>query len=234
MRKSKSAKKAATPKTHAAQEKKSSARKILALLEKEYSGAWCSLSHKNPLQLLISTILSAQCTDARVNMVTPKLFERYKTAKDFANSPQSELEPYIRSTGFYHSKAKNIINAAKKIVKNYRGKVPERMEDLVLLDGVGRKTANIVTFHAFNKAYGIAIDTHAYRITRRLGLSKANSPEKMEKELMLLLPQSVWGAYTNYMVAHGRKYCMARKPNCSACPLNKVCPSAFKFHQLMH
>jgi endonuclease III len=203
-------------------------KKILSLLAKEFPDAWCSLHYKNPLQLLISTILSAQCTDARVNMVAPELFAKYKTAADFAHARVIELESIIRSTGFYHSKAKNIINCCKKIVGRHGGKVPATMEELVTLDGVGRKTANIVTFHAFNKAHGIAIDTHAFRITRRLGFSSANSPEKMEKELMLLLPSSVWGAYTNYMVLHGRKYCMARKPDCKGCPLNKLCPSTFK------
>lgn len=208
--------------------RKSHAAKIIALLETEYPGAWCSLAYKNPLQLLISTILSAQCTDARVNMVTPALFKKYKTAKDFANAKPAVLERLIHSTGFYHAKAKNIINCCKKIGSRHGGKVPEKMEDLVQLDGVGRKTANIVTFHAFNTAYGIAIDTHAFRISRRLGLTNANSPEAIERDLMFLLPLSVWGAYTNYMVRHGRKYCMARKPDCQGCPLNKLCPSAFK------
>ncbi len=208
--------------------KKERAAKILSILQIEYPDAWCSLHYKNPLQLLISTILSAQCTDARVNAVTPKLFAKYKTAKDFASASVAELESLIHSTGFYHSKAKNIISCCKKIVDEFGGRVPERMEDLVLLDGVGRKTANVVAFHAFGKAHGIAIDTHAFRISRRLSLSAASTPEKMEKELMLLLPPSIWGAYTNYMVLHGRKFCMARKPDCEACPLNKICPSAFK------
>jgi len=204
------------------------AAKILVLLSKEYPGAWCSLHYKNPLQLLVSTILSAQCTDARVNMVTPKLFAKYKTASDFANANPAELEKLIHSTGFFRAKAKNIINCCKKITSQFGGKVPQTMEELVTLDGVGRKTANIVTFHAFGKAHGIAIDTHAFRISRRLGFANAKTPEKIEQELMRLLPQSVWGAYTNYMVLHGRKYCMARKPDCKGCPLNELCPGAFK------
>lgn len=212
--------------THA--KKHARAKKSISLLAKAYPNAWCSLHYKNPLQLLISTILSAQCTDARVNLVTPKLFAKYASAKDFANANPAELETLIHSTGFYHSKAKNIINCCKKICSEFGGKVPTTVEELVTLDGVGRKTANIVTFHAFNKAVGIAIDTHAFRISHRLGFSNAKTPEKMEQELMRLLSPSVWGAYTNYMVLHGRKYCMARKPNCKGCPLNKLCPSAFK------
>lgn len=210
-----------------AQQKKRRAGKIISLLAKAYPDAWCSLHYKNPLQLLISTILSAQCTDARVNLVTPKLFARYKTAEDFANANPAELESIIHSTGFFRAKAKNIINCCKKISKEFGGIVPQTMGELVMLDGVGRKTANIVTFHTFNKAHGIAIDTHAFRISHRLGFSKAKTPEKMERELMRLLPSSVWGAYTNYMVLHGRKYCMARKPDCKGCPLNKLCPGAF-------
>lgn len=208
--------------------KKERARRIISVFQKEYPDAWCSLHYKNPLQLLISTILSAQCTDARVNLVTPALFKKYKTSEDFASAKQPELERLIHSTGFYRAKAKNIIGCCKKIVSEFGGKVPATIPELITLDGVGRKTANIVTFHAFNKAHGIAIDTHAFRISRRLGFTKASTPEKIEKEMMALLPNSVWGEYTNYMVLHGRKYCMARKPNCAACPVSKFCPSAFK------
>lgn len=190
-----------------------------------YPRAWCSLNYKTPFQLLISTILSAQCTDARVNMVTPALFEKYPNAKAMANAKITELEALIRSTGFYHSKAKALQQTASTIVRDFGGKVPSDMHSLLTLRGVARKTANIVLFHAFGKTDGIAVDTHCMRLSYRLGLtSSRDAQNRIERQLMALLPRSEWGMYTNWMVSHGRKYCTAIKPKCAVCPLNKLCP----------
>lgn len=203
------------------------ASEILQMLKKEYGTPITALLHKNPLQLLVSTILSAQCTDVRVNMVTKELFKKYKTAKDYANADIKHLEQEIKSTGFYKNKAKNIIGAAKKIVADFGGKVPKTMEELVTLPGVGRKTANIVLSEGYGIIEGIAVDTHVTRVSFRLGLTKNTDPVKIEQDLMLELPRKDWRNISNLLIAHGRRICSAKKPFCSGCLLNKICPSAF-------
>ena len=197
---------------------------ILDKLSKTYPKAKISLGFSNPLQLLISVMLSAQCTDERVNKVTPALFKRYKTSKDFANSDIKELETLIRSTGFYRAKSKNIKNSCKIITEKHNGKVPDSMSELLELPGVARKTANIVLSNAYGIVEGIAVDTHVKRISYRIGLTKNTNPEKIEKDLISLLPKKYWvyGAYI--MIEHGRAFCKAPVPICSKCPVNKECP----------
>ena len=205
--------------------------KIISLLRKEYGVLETPLDHKNPLQLLIAVILSAQCTDERVNQVTPKLFKRYKTAKDFAKSSQEELESYIFSTGFYKNKAKNIILCCKDIVEKHNGNVPQSMEELVLLAGIGRKTANVVLSQLYQKHEGIVVDTHVGRLAVRLGLvSTENTKDaiKIERELMQIVPRKEWDQFSLQLIFHGRAVCTAKKAYCDRCVLNKLCPSAKK------
>ena len=204
-------------------------KKITAILHKTYPDPKVALDFSSPLQLLIATILSAQCTDVRVNKVTPGLFRKYRSAKDFADAKQEDLEQDIRSTGFYHNKAKSIISCCKSIVEKHKGKVPETMEELVELGGVGRKTANCVLGGAFGINSGVVVDTHVRRVSQRLALSANDDPEKIELDLMQLVPQSEWYAFGNMLVWHGRKICDARKPNCLECPLQNLCPSADEF-----
>ncbi|MDD5773297.1 MAG: endonuclease III [bacterium] len=199
--------------------------KILNLLKKEYPKAKTALNFSNPLEILVSTILSAQCTDKRVNIVTESLFKKYKSAKDFANADIKIFEQEIRSTGFYHNKAKNIISACKKILKDFNGKVPSSMEELIQLPGVARKTANIVLLNGFRKVEGIAVDTHVKRLSQRLGLSKNDDPVKIEKDLMEMLDKKEWGGFANLLVEHGRKICAAKKPKHDECVLKDLCPS---------
>ncbi len=201
---------------------------ITAGLKKLYPHAKTALRHSNPLQLLVATILSAQCTDARVNIVTKELFKKYKTVKDFAKAGQEIFEQEIRSTGFYRNKAKNIIATAKKIIKEFDGKVPDNIEGLIILPGVARKTANVVLGDAFGKNEGIAVDTHVKRLAGRLGLSKQSDPVKIEKDLMELVPRKDWAVFSHLLIFHGRGVCAARKPDCEECAINKLCPSAFK------
>ncbi len=203
---------------------------ILTRLQKRYPDAKCALRHRNPLQLLVATILSAQCTDAKVNEVTEDLFRKYKTPEEFANVSQGALEQDIHSTGFYRNKAKNIRGAAKKIVEEHGGKVPDTMEALLELPGVARKTANVVLETAFGKNEGVIVDTHVIRLSQRLGLTerKDNSSDRMEAELMDLVPREMWGRFSHLLVFHGRSLCTARKPDCEHCPINDLCPSAFK------
>jgi len=205
-------------------ELKSRADKIVAILEKTYPRAKIVLKHENPWELLVSVILSAQCTDARVNIVTEKLFKKYHSVKDYASANQKEFEQDIRSTGFYHNKAKNIIGSAKMVLEKFNGKVPGTMEELLELPGVARKTANIVLGNAFGIVEGIAVDTHMRRVNFRLGLTKQKEPEKIEQDLMALLPKEKWFNYTHYIIEHGRAICDAKKPLCKECPLNKLCP----------
>ena len=186
------------------------------------------MNFKNPLELLIATILSAQCTDERVNKVTESLFAKYRTVTDYVRAPLQDLEKAVHSTGFFRNKAKNIRNACRMIVEKFHGRVPDTMEELLLLPGVARKTANVVLFNAFGKNEGVVVDTHVIRLSRRLGLSKHDSPEKIEKDFMKLVPQKEWGMLSHYLITHGRRICKARKPECEKCFLNKVCPSAFK------
>jgi endonuclease-3 len=188
-----------------------------------YPDATCALNYKNPLQLLIATILSAQCTDVRVNMVTPKLFERYRNAKDFADADPDELEKMIQSTGFFRSKARSIREACRDIVEKHGGEVPRTMEELYSLRGVGRKTANVVLGNAFDIP-GMVVDTHIGRLSRRLGLTKQTDPVKVEAELMKLLPPERWTQFGHELILHGRKYCKAPTPRCTGCPLMDICP----------
>ena len=203
---------------------------VLPLLKKTYPDAHCALNFKNPLQLLIATILSAQCTDVMVNKVTVGLFAKYKTADDFAKATKLELEGFIKSTGFYHNKAKNIQAACKIIAEKYDGEVPAEMEKLLELPGVARKTATVVLFNAFGIIDGVTVDTHVTRLSHRLGLSKQLQAPKIEIDLIKITPEKDWGMLSHYLIAHGRKVCKAQKPVCGVCVLNKVCPSAFKFN----
>lgn len=205
------------------------ARKLAVILHKTYPDPKIALDFSTPLQLIVATILSAQCTDVRVNMVTPALFKKYRAAKDFANAKQEELEQEIRSTGFYRNKAKSIIACCKTIVDKHGGKVPRTMEELVELGGVGRKTANCVLGGAFGINAGVVVDTHVRRVSQRLGLTSFDDPEKIETDLMQLIPQDEWFVFGNMLVWHGRKVCDARKPDCLNCPLRKLCPSADEF-----
>jgi len=197
---------------------------ILKNLRKLYPDATCELNFKTPLQLLIATILSAQCTDKRVNLVTPALFKRYPSAKAFAESDPGELESLIRSTGFYRSKAKAVREACREIVDRFGGEVPSTMEELLTLQGVARKTANVVLGTAFRKAEGVVVDTHVKRLAYRLGLSDETDPPKIEKDLMARVPRGEWIFFGHALTWHGRRVCFARSPNCPGCLLNKVCP----------
>jgi endonuclease III len=209
-------------------DKKERVKKIIELLEKEYPDAKTALHYSSPLEILVATILSAQATDKQVNVVTKSLFKKYRTAKDYADADLSELEQDIRSTGFYRNKAKHLKNAAKLLVEKYDGKVPRSMDELVELQGVARKTANIVLSNAYGIVVGVAVDTHVKRLSQRLGLTENKNPDKIEKDLMEIVPKSQWERITNLLIFHGRNVCMARKPNCKECTLNKLCPSAFK------
>lgn len=197
---------------------------VLKGLRKLYPDAHCELDFKSPLQLLIATILSAQCTDKRVNMVTPALFKRYRNAKDFAQAPLPELEAMIRSTGFYRSKAMSIKETCKAIAERFGGEVPERMEDLLTLRGVARKTANVILGTAYGKAEGVVVDTHVKRLSYRLGLTEETDPPKIEQDMMKLVPRKDWIFFGHSMIWHGRRVCFAADPDCQGCLLNKVCP----------
>jgi endonuclease-3 len=202
--------------------------KIIELLEKEYPKAKTALHYTSPLEILIATMLSAQCTDKRVNIVTKSLFKKYKTAEDYANADLREFEEDIRSTGFYKNKAKNIKMSGWMLVERFNSQVPWTMDELLELPGVARKTANIVLSNAYDVIEGIAVDTHVRRLSKRLGLSENKNPDKIEADLMLIVPKSHWKRITDLLIFHGRNVCMARKPKCSLCILNKICPSAFK------
>ncbi|MBI5154104.1 endonuclease III [Candidatus Poribacteria bacterium] len=206
------------------------AKKALAIadaLAHEFPDARCALKHEEPLQLLVATILSAQCTDERVNMVTPGLFRKYPSALDFAHAPEGELENDIRSTGFFNNKAKAIRETCAGLLERFGGAVPEAMEDLLTLRGVARKTASVVRTNCFGYP-GITVDTHFQRITQRLGLTKNTDPEKIEADVANILPPERWGHFSHAVILHGRKTCKARKPDCGACALTALCPSAFK------
>jgi endonuclease-3 len=197
--------------------------RIVRGLARLYPEAKCSLDYHNPLQLLVATILSAQCTDVRVNQVTPALFARFSNAAAFATADPGELETAIQSTGFFRNKARNLIACCQKLVTDYDGDVPGTMEDLVHLPGVGRKTANVILGNAFGTP-GITVDTHVGRLSRRLGLTTATDPEKVEQDLMRLIPKKEWTQFSHRMIYHGRQVCQARKPNCADCTLATVCP----------
>lgn len=203
--------------------------RIIAALKKQFPDAKTVLDHSDSVQLLVATILSAQCTDVRVNIVTKHLFKKYKTVADYAAAKPAELEQEIRSTGFYRNKTKNIIGAARKIITDFDGKLPDTMEELLTLPGVARKTANCVLGNAFGKAEGVVVDTHVIRLSNRLGLSKHTDPVKIEKDLMALVPQKDWILFSHLIIFHGRATCAARKPDCQSCTLSKLCPSVFAF-----
>lgn len=202
---------------------KAEAAKIVKILREEYPAGGVALTYKNPFQLLVATILSAQCTDKKVNEITPGLFKKYKNAADFAESSPEELEAIIKSSGFYRSKARNIIASSIIITDEYGGKAPDTMRELLRLPGVARKTANIVLSSAFKKAEGIAVDTHVKRLSGRLGLSGENAPDKIERDLMRLVPRSGWIDFNYLMVNHGRAVCIARAPRCAGCALSPHC-----------
>jgi endonuclease-3 len=206
------------------------AQKIMELLEKEHSDAEIALHYRNPLELLVATILSAQATDEQINALTPKLFQKYTTAEDYANADLAELEQDIRSSGFYRNKAKNLKNTGKMLVEKYNSQVPKTMEELVELPGVARKTANIVLFNAYGIIAGVAVDTHVRRLSQRLGLTENTNQNKIEKDLMNIVPKDKWMRITDLLIFHGRRVCNARKPRCAECVLNKICPSAFTFN----
>lgn len=197
---------------------------ILKVLRKTYPDAHCELDHSSPLELLVATILSAQCTDKRVNLVTPKLFAKYPKAIDYAEAELHELEEDIRSTGFFRNKAKNIQNACRAIVEKFQGRFPDTMEELVQLDGVGRKTANVILGTAFNKNEGVVVDTHVIRLSNLLELTQHKDPVKIEQDLMKLIPQEDWSLFSHLIVWHGRRRCSARKPDCLNCELAGLCP----------
>ncbi len=201
---------------------------IFAALDQLFPQAQCALRHDNPFQLLVATILSAQCTDERVNKVTPGLFAKYPTPQDFAALRPEVLEPDIRSTGFFRNKAKSLVGSAKKIVEDFGGKVPETMADLLPLPGVARKTANVVLGTAYGIPSGVVVDTHVFRIAHRLKLSRANTPEKVEQDLMRIVPQERWISFAHQMIWFGRKICQARKPLCASCPVEAICDSPDK------
>jgi endonuclease-3 len=199
-------------------------RAILRRLRAAHPDARCALHHQNPLQLLIATILSAQCTDQRVNLVTPALFRRYHTAADFAAARPAELEAMIRSTGFFRNKARSIRKCCNGLVTKYGGKVPDKLDELIQLDGIGRKTANVVLGVAYGKAEGIVVDTHVSRLSRRMGLTRQTTPEKIEQSLMKIVPRQDWIDFSHLLIWHGRKRCNARKPDCIQCEVADVCP----------
>lgn len=198
--------------------------KVAKLLAQLYPDAECALKFSNPLELLVATILSAQCTDTRVNIVTRDLFRKYRTAADYAKASLPDLEQAIKTTGFFRNKAKNIQGCCAKLVELHGGKVPEELDDLVKLPGVGRKTANVVLGTAFGKATGVVVDTHVTRLSHRLGMTKAKDAVKIEQDLIAQLPQKEWIDFSHRLIWHGRRVCKARKPDCEACLMNKICP----------
>ncbi len=204
--------------------KKERTMKIIAALRRTYPTAHCELNFSSPLELLIATILSAQCTDKRVNLVTAELFKKYRNAKDFADAPLSDIEDAVKTTGFFRNKAKNIKACCAALVEKFAGEVPRTMEELHALAGVGRKTANVVLGNAFGINVGVVVDTHVTRLGNRLGLVKGTDAVKLEQELMKLVPQNDWTLFSHWLIWHGRRRCDARKPDCSNCEIKKLCP----------
>jgi endonuclease-3 len=207
-------------------EERQRARKIIGLLKREYPEARCSLNYSSPLELLVATILSAQCTDERVNLVTASLFGKYRAAEDYVRAEAVELEADIRSTGFFRNKARAIQGACRMIVERYEGRVPESLEELLELPGVARKTANVVLGNAFHIASGIVVDTHVARLSQRLKLSAHEQPEKIERDLLEFIPRCDWIAFPHLLIAHGRRVCKARTPLCAECIVEPLCPSS--------
>jgi len=216
----------AKPKTAA--ERAARIKKILATLDEMYPGVTCALHHTNAWELLVATILSAQCTDKRVNMVTPGLFRKYPTIQDFASAKQEELAQDIRSTGFFNNKARSVIGAARKILTDFKGEIPRDIDQLLTVPGAARKTANVVLGTAFGIAAGVVVDTHVQRISRRLDLTKETDPGKIEKDLMKIIPKEKWILFSHQIIHHGRALCIARNPRCAECKLEPICYSKDK------
>ncbi len=210
------------PKTD--RDQKAHARQVCDALKRAYPDASCALLHSNPYQLLVATILSAQCTDARVNMVTPELFGRFPDSTSLAQAEQGELEALIRSTGFFRAKSRNLLAMARQVVRDHGGEIPRDLKSLTALAGVGRKTANVVLGTAFGIASGVVVDTHVNRLSRRLGLSSRNSAEQIEQELMAVFPRAQWVDLSHRLIQHGRRVCLARRPRCEVCALASICP----------
>jgi endonuclease-3 len=198
--------------------------RIARVLARTYPDAECALHHENPFQLLVATILSAQCTDERVNLVTPELFRQFPTPERLAQASPGDVERLIKSTGFFRAKAKSLLGMARKVTSDFRGQLPRTVEELTSLPGVGRKTANVLLGTAFGIATGVVVDTHVKRITHLLGLTRHSQPEKVEQDLMALLPRKEWVDFSHRLIHHGRRICIARRPRCSECPLLKLCP----------
>ncbi|HMJ59784.1 MAG TPA: endonuclease III [Gemmatimonadales bacterium] len=207
-------------------ERRARARKIVARLERAYPDATCALHHSSALELVVATILSAQCTDARVNMVTPALFAKYRTAGDYAGAAPQVLEREIQSTGFFRNKTKSIIGMGQALVAHHGGQVPDTMDALTALPGVGRKTANVILGTWFKKNEGVVVDTHVHRLTRLMKLTRQDDPVKIERDLMELLPREKWTWWSHTLIQHGRQVCIARRPKCEECVVNKLCPSS--------
>jgi endonuclease III len=205
-------------------DRKNHARKVCKALERAYPEAACALLHANPYELLVATILSAQCTDARVNMVTPELFRRFPDAVSLARGDQADLESLIRSTGFFRAKSRNLLAMARKVAEDHGGTIPNDLDSLTALPGVGRKTANVVLGTAFGLATGVVVDTHVKRLARRLGLSSRKTPEQIEQDLMQTVPRKEWVDLSHRLIHHGRRVCLARRPKCEICSLAKICP----------
>lgn len=203
-------------------------RQIIEGLHRAYPDAHCELNFSNPLELLVATILSAQCTDKRVNLVTADLFKKYRSAQDYSDAPPAEMEEAIRTTGFFRSKAKNIQACCRKLTEMHAGQIPRTMDELTHLDGVGRKTANVVLGNAFGINVGVVVDTHVIRLSGRLGLTGETDPVKIEQDLMKLVPPAQWTLFSHWLIWHGRRRCFARKPDCPGCEIQKLCPSAGK------
>ncbi len=208
---------------------KARASMMIELLEKKYPKAKIALNYHNPLELLVATILSAQCTDERVNIVTEALFKKFRRAEDYANADSTELEKDVKSTGFYRNKAKNVKQTGRILVEKFGSQVPKTMEEMLELPGVARKTANVVLQNAYGIVEGVAVDTHVRRVSRRLGLTRNDDPNKIERDLMEIIPKNEWMRITDLLISLGRDACVARKPKCEICVLNRMCPSAFTF-----
>jgi endonuclease III len=208
------------------QQRQARVRQLIAALRRTYPDAHCELKHTNPLELLVATILSAQCTDKRVNLVTADLFQKYRSAADYAGADPALLERAIRSTGFFRNKAKNIQACGRQLVERHAGNVPDTMEALTHLDGVGRKTANVVLGNAFGRNEGVVVDTHVARLAGRLRLSSRQTPEQIEADLMKLVPREDWTLFSHWLIWHGRRRCVARRPDCAHCEVRTLCPSA--------
>jgi endonuclease-3 len=198
--------------------------KIISALKRTYPDAHCELNFANPLELLIATILSAQCTDNRVNLVTKELFKKYRSAQDFAEAPLTDIEAAVKTTGFFHNKAKNLKDCCTALIRQFGGEVPRTMEELHSLAGVGRKTANVVLGNAFGINVGVVVDTHVIRLANRLGLTRQTDAVKIEQELMKLVPQNEWTLFSHWLIWHGRRRCDARRPDCANCELQRLCP----------